>query len=63
MCIRDRFDGGSSDSFNLVIGQTPMIDGVSEGIIGHKVGETFTENLVFPENYNAKKLAGKKRKE
>lgn len=53
------FDGGSSDSFNLVIGQTPMIDGFSEGIIGHKVGETFTENLVFPENYNAKKLAGK----
>lgn len=53
------FDGGSSDNFDMVIGQTPMIDGFSEGIVGHKVGETFKENLVFPEDYSAKKLAGK----
>lgn len=53
------FDGGSSDNFDMVIGQTPMIDGFSEGIVGHKVGDTFKENLVFPEDYSAKNLAGK----
>lgn len=53
------FDGGSSESFDMVIGQTPMIDGFSKGIVGHKVGETFKENLQFPEDYHAKNLAGK----
>lgn len=53
------FDGGSSESFDMIIGQTPMIDGFSEGIVGHRVGETFKENLVFPEDYHAKNLAGK----
>lgn len=53
------FDGGSSENFDMVIGQTPMIDGFSEGIVGHKVGETFKENLQFPEDYHAKNLAGK----
>lgn len=53
------FNGGSSDSFNMVLGQTPMIEGFSEGIKGHKVGETFTLNLQFPEEYHAKELAGK----
>lgn len=53
------FSGGSSDNFDMVLGQTPMIDGFSEGIVGHKVGETFTLNLKFPEDYHAKDLAGK----
>ncbi len=53
------FNGGSSDSFDMVLGQTPMIEGFSEGIAGHKVGENFTLNLKFPDDYHAKELAGK----
>lgn len=46
----ETFDGGSGD-MDLTIGVTSMIDGFSEGIIGHSVGETFTEDLQFPDSY------------
>lgn len=53
------FEGGKSENFDMVLGETPMIDGFSDGIVGHKIGETFTLDLKFPEGYHAKNLAGK----
>lgn len=52
------FDGGTAEDYPLTIGSGQFIDGFEEGIIGHNIGETFDLNLTFPENYQAKDLAG-----
>jgi len=54
------FDGGTGNDFTLKIGSGQFIPGFEEGIIGHKVGETFDLELDFPEDYHAKDLAGQK---
>ena len=53
------FNGGSSDSYDIVVGQTSMIDGFVEGLIGKKIGETVTLNLKFPDDYQNEDVAGK----
>ena len=53
------FEGGSSDSFDITVGSTPMIDGFVEGLIGQSVGETVTLDLKFPEDYGVEELNGK----
>lgn len=53
------FNGGSSDSYDITVGQTSMIDGFVEGLIGKKVGETVTLNLKFPDDYQNEDVAGK----
>lgn len=53
------FEGGSTDSSDITIGQTAMIDGFVEGLVGKEVGEKVTLNLKFPEDYHATDLAGK----
>ena len=52
------FEGGTSDSYQLVIGSDTFIDGFEDGIIGMKVGETKDLNLTFPEDYSSEDLAG-----
>lgn len=54
----ETFEGGSSDSYNLVIGSGSFIDGFEDGMIGMKKGESRDLNLTFPENYT-EDLAGK----
>lgn len=53
------FEGGSTDSSDITIGETAMIPGFIEGLIGQKVGDTVTLNLKFPEDYHAEDVAGK----
>lgn len=53
------FDGGSADDVPLILGSNNMIDGFEAGLVGAKAGETRTLELIFPEDYNAEKLAGK----
>lgn len=53
------FQGGSTESSDIVIGETPMIEGFVEGLIGKSVGETVELNLKFPDDYHAKEVAGK----
>ncbi len=53
------FEGGSSDSFDITVGTTPMIDGFVEGLVGKAVGETVTLKLQFPEDYGKEDLNGK----
>ena len=55
----ETFEGGSSDSYDVTIGTTQMIDGFIEGLIGKNVGETVTLDLQFPEDYHAAEVAGK----
>lgn len=55
------FDGGSTNgsTYELTLGSGRMIPGFEEGIIGHKVGETFTIDVTFPEDYGKENLNGK----
>ena len=55
----ETFDGGSSDSYDITIGTTSMIDGFTDGLIGEKVGSTVKLDLKFPDDYSNEDVAGK----
>ena len=54
----EEFDGGSDQGADLKLGSGKFIDGVEDGLIGARKGETRTLNLTFPEDYT-QDLAGK----
>lgn len=54
----EEFDGGSDEDYNLAIGSGSFIDGFESGLIDHKVGETVTLELTFPEDYGDSTKAG-----
>ena len=53
------FDGGKGENYELKIGSGSFIPGFEAQIVGQKIGEKFDVNVTFPEDYNAKDLAGK----
>lgn len=53
------FEGGSSDSYDITVGETSMIAGFVEGLIGQPVGKTVTLDLQFPKDYGVEELNGK----
>ncbi len=53
------FEGGSSESYDLVIGSNSFIEGFEDGLVGAKTGEKRSLNLKFPENYGKEELNGK----
>ncbi len=53
------FDGGTGSDMAVVIGSGNLIPGFEDQIIGVKAGEEKTINVTFPEEYQAKNLAGK----
>jgi trigger factor len=54
------FEGGAAEDADLVIGSGRFIPGFEEQLKGAKVGEEKTIEVTFPEDYQAKNLAGKK---
>jgi trigger factor len=54
------FPGGAGDDFNLTLGSNQFIPGFEDGIVGHKVGETFDLELTFPADYQSVELKGQK---
>ena len=54
------FDGGTATDYTLKLGAGQFIPGFEEGIIGHKLDETFDLDLSFPKDYHAAELAGTK---
>ncbi len=56
----EKFDGGTAQDFKLVLGSNRMIPGFEDGIVGMKAGDEKTIDVTFPEDYQAKELAGKK---
>lgn len=54
----EEFEGGTSDSYYLVIGSEQFIEGFEEGLIGMKAGETKDLELKFPDDYWDPKVAG-----
>lgn len=53
------FEGGKAQGFDLVIGSNQFIAGFEPQLIGMKKGEEKDIKVTFPENYQAKDLAGK----
>ena len=53
------FDGGKGENYSLEIGSNTFIPGFEDQLIGLKAGEETEVNVVFPENYFSKELAGK----
>lgn len=54
-----KFDGGTAQGQELVIGSGSFIPGFEDGMVGMNVGETKNITVKFPENYHAENLAGK----
>lgn len=52
------FEGGKAEDFDLELGSGQFIPGFEDAIVGHSVGEQFDINVTFPEEYQAKDLAG-----
>ena len=57
----EKFDGGTAEDQEITLGESGMIDGFDDAIIGMKVGETKDAELTLPDPYeNNPDLAGKK---
>ena len=53
------FEGGKGTDYPLTIGSGAFIPGFEEQLVGAKIGEETEVNVTFPEDYQAKELAGK----
>lgn len=53
------FEGGKGTDYPLTIGSHSFIDTFEEQLIGKNINEEVEVNVTFPENYQAKDLAGK----
>jgi trigger factor len=53
------FDGGKADNYSLEIGSGSFIPGFEDQLVGHKSGDNVDVKVTFPEDYQAKDLAGK----
>lgn len=52
------FEGGKAEKFTLKLGSGQFIPGFEEQVVGHSIGDEFEINVTFPEDYQAKELAG-----
>ena len=52
------FEGGKGENYPLVIGSGSFIPGFEEQLIGKNTGDETEVKVTFPEDYNAKDLAG-----
>ncbi|MCH4008387.1 trigger factor [Companilactobacillus sp.] len=53
------FDGGSAQNYSLELGSNTFIPGFEDGLIGASKGDVVDVKVTFPEDYQAKELAGK----
>lgn len=53
-------ENGADADFEFVLGYGSFIPGFEEGIVGHKAGEVFEVEVVFPEDYGVEELNGVK---
>ena len=53
------FEGGKGENYELVIGSHSFIDTFEDQLIGKNTGDETEVNVTFPEEYQAKELAGK----
>lgn len=55
----EEFEGGAAQQVPVELGAKGMIAGFEEQLMGTKAGQELTMNVTFPEDYQAKNLAGK----
>lgn len=55
----EEFVGGSADNYSLELGSGTFIPGFEDQLVGVSAGDEKEVNVTFPEDYNAKDLAGK----
>ncbi len=55
----EEFDGGKGEKVDIVLGSDTFIPGFEKQLIGAKSGDDVEIKVTFPEDYNAKDLAGK----
>ncbi|BDR59252.1 trigger factor [Xylocopilactobacillus apicola] len=55
----EEFDGGSAKNYSLVLGSNSFIPGFEDQLVGHKADDDVDVKVTFPEDYQAKDLAGK----
>ena len=53
------FEGGAADDYPLVLGSNSFIPGFEEQLVGSKLGEEKSVEVIFPEDYGNEALAGK----
>ncbi|MEM9393223.1 MAG: trigger factor [Pseudomonadota bacterium] len=53
------FDGGAAEDYPLTLGSNSFIPGFEEQLVGTKAGDEKSVEVSFPEEYQAKHLAGK----
>jgi len=51
--------GGAARNYRLDLNENNFIEGFADQLVGHSIGEDFTINLNFPENYHDATLSGK----
>lgn len=54
----EAFEGGTGEDFDLELGSGSFIDGFEDGLVGAKTGAELSLNLMFPEDYHNKDMAG-----
>ena len=55
----ESFEGGKAEKYNLEVGSGTFIPGFEDQLLGFKPDEEKEIHVTFPEDYNAKDLAGK----
>ena len=55
----EAFEGGKGEAYPLTLGSHTFISGFEEQLVGAKTGDHVEVNVTFPEEYQAKELAGK----
>lgn len=55
----EKFDGGTAENYELVIGSGSFIPGFEEQLVGMNCEETKDITVTFPKEYHAPELAGK----
>lgn len=53
------FEGGKAENYKLVLGSHSFIDTFEDQLVGKNIDEEVEVNVTFPEDYQAKDLAGK----
>ncbi|WP_125605677.1 trigger factor [Lapidilactobacillus bayanensis] len=55
----EEFNGGAAENHSIEIGSNTFIPGFEDQLVDHKAGDEFDVVVTFPEDYQAKELAGK----
>ena len=55
----EAFQGGKGEGVSFEVGTGQFLPDLEKGMVGHSVGESFTVDVSFPEDYRAEALKGK----